>query len=153
MCIRDSGTVGIFARNIIIGGLSGGLALIVGLLLGICLLYTSNLHLKTAYLLFFLCADTDISCNTHFSGSLPLRVYGWGCRYYNYTAAFPILADSVMYALLAFLPIIGASLFSAGLLYLLRVKFLCHISQKQTGYASLICRPHFRISHNHGACE
>ena len=46
----------------------------------------------------------------------------------NYTAAFPILADSVMYALLAFLPIIGASLFSAGLLYLLRVKFLCHIS-------------------------
>ena len=25
--------------------------------------------------------------------------------------------------------------------------------RKQTGYASLICRPHFRISHNHGACE
>ena len=30
-----SGTVGIFALNIIIGGLIGGLALIVGLLLGI----------------------------------------------------------------------------------------------------------------------
>ena len=31
-----SGTVGIFALNIIIGGLIGGLALIIGLLLGIC---------------------------------------------------------------------------------------------------------------------
>ena len=39
-----SGSVGIFALNLIIGGLIGGLAFFIGLLLGVihtCLLYTS----------------------------------------------------------------------------------------------------------------
>ena len=86
----------------------------------------SDLHIKTANLFFFLCADAAVRRNTQFGAILLyfLQLFG---RNHNHAVAALIFSNFVLHELPPLFPALGTAAKLTGRFYLLGVKRFCHI--------------------------